>query len=54
MRDTFIKILKVIALPLILAGGGILGFFGIGFYWYYWTFKPSELYNKINEDATNN
>ena len=41
-----IKALKIIALPFILLVGAFAGVLGMGYYWYYWTFKPEQLYTK--------
>ena len=44
-----IIILKAFTLPFHLLVGIIAGVLGMGVYWYYWTFKPNELYKRYGD-----
>lgn len=47
MKDIFIKLLKILVLPLAIVAGAFLGLIGGVGYWYFWTFKEEDLYTKI-------
>jgi len=44
------KALKIIALPFIIAIVIPMSIVGVCVYWYYWTFKPEQLYTKYGND----
>lgn len=47
MKDISIKLIKVLALPFVLAFGLLAGFIGFIYVWYWWTFKPELFYTKL-------
>ena len=44
------KALKIIALPFIIAIVIPMSIVGVCVYWYYWAFKPEQLYTKYGND----
>jgi len=45
--------LRALTLPIHLLIGVLTGVIGMSVYWYYWTFKPNELYKRYGTKETN-